>query len=488
MDQLKQQLSLRQELQLKKRFRLIFEKKLMVLGLVALGILSAIIISFLLPKQFRTSARINFKYNSVYNTRLSNSGSLENEMTHINSKKVLSSSIERLSKKNIDLSVSDLLNIINLFEDKVSTSIVISSIGEDPKRVTDIVNMVMTNFYEESKLKSRGAYLYTLKLLDERSKEIQSLNMALKASQQSRSISSLSVNEEQIISRLTEFESELENIEIDNQYYSMQDQLFQKVIKTAYPIISTQVLNIIDSEIDDFKLRIERLEVKKSLSTSLQKLRNYRISYPWSDNYRIEDLPKIRTELNNKLNNYIENLAEKKNKNDISFLKKLVVKFYENQMMVSSIDLSKSIIFNVMTDLENQFNKIPFTNLDNARQVRLTRFQNKLLVKLKSKELKFKEKQTNYFADIESTIKAEIPTSFFSPNIPLNLLIGGLLGLHTGIILAMTSKKKQIEFVTRTDDLEEAGYKIISQIPTFHSDNMLLIEFIVPIIKSRRIK
>jgi len=160
----------------------------------------------------------------------------------------------------------------------------------------------------------------------------------------------------------------------------------------------------------------------------------------------------------------------------LEFLKNLSINLYENQIRVNSIDITKSIIFNALTTLEQRFNLIPFSIIDEARQLRMKKVNNSLELKLNSKFEKLKAKEKTFFAEIESITNAMVPKSFFSPDITLNIILGALIGLIIGIFIAISSTTTKIELITTTKDLEESGYKIIAQIPSFPAGSPLLFD------------
>lgn len=475
MNQMKKQMPKPLKLLLKKRLKLILEKKWFVLGFLVLGILIALGISLLMPKKYKAVSSISFKYNSVYSPLLSNGGSLDKEISKFKSKEVISKASDKLLNKNLNVSEAQILNFVKFQKDQASSSVVLSVIADEAEKTANIANSLIESYSDISKIKSRDAYLQTLKHLDTRIKEVQKENARIMAANQNSNIGGLSINEERLVTRLSELESELENIEIDNHFYSNRFQELQKLLENKYPSIYTEIINIPKSEVGNSQLIIERLESKAYLSKVESKLRNFRINYPWTENIDIKDLPQLKENFNKKINSYLEKLLTEKNIEKDDFLNQLVIALYSAQTKINSIDITKSIIFNLLTGLEDQFNSIPFSNLDNVRMVRSQRFQNKLLLKLKSKEVKFKNKEKDFYAETDSILKAEIPSSFFKPNIPMNLLWGALGGLILGIIIAITTKQKELEYVTKVEDLEDAGYKVISQIPDFTPGLSLLL-------------
>lgn len=471
------------DVKLKKGIKVISEKKIQIISFLVLGIIIGAALVLILPKKYKATANVLFKYNSVYNSLLSSNGTLDNEISSITSQENYSRVVATLENKGIESSVSELYNNVKVTGDNSATSLFVDVIANDDEKSAVTANSVVAKFREQSTIRSKIPLLHTLKYIQDRLKEVQS-NTPI-PTDGSITSSALSIAHETLITRLAEFESELENVEIDNQFYIAQINYLVKTIEDLYPNVSENVIEILDTDIDSYKLRVERLQAQENLSSVKQKLRSFTINYPWIDNFKIEDLPTYKTEYFNKIEKYVDDLAKTNSVDDVNSLKEVVVKLQESKLMTASYDLTKTIIFNVLTNLEDEFNRIPFASLEKARQIRASRFQNKLVIKLRAKELKFRNEEKQYLSEIDTVIEADVPDNYFSPSLFLFVFLGGMIGFILGIILALKPTTKQMDLVTNMEDLEDAGFRVIAQIPSFPLDHPSLLDFGDDVIMSK---
>jgi capsular exopolysaccharide synthesis family protein len=473
----KTKLQLPLSLKLKKRFGLVIEKKKIVFGLLFIGIILATVISFLLPKLYRATGKIYFKYNSVNSSFLNNNGSLDSEFKLLQSADLLKYTVNNLAKKGISVSVNDIVDYQEIITDEAGTAIDISIVSDEANKSAEIINALTEAFSETCLLENRSGYISTLRSITEREESLQEDIKRVLASQQSNQISSLNLQHEQIITEISEFESELESIELESYLFSSQLKGLQKVLEDRYSAVSANILMHNDSYLNEVKVQLERLETQNNLSSVTQKLGNFPITFPWAENYDLKTIAVVKNRFNTQLEKLIENLTKDRELNNLKFLKDLSKAVFENQIKVNAIDLTKSTIFNTLTVLEEKFNQIPFSIIDIARQARTKKFNSALAIKIKAKILRLKGRENEFFAEVESLRNAEIPKNYFSPSITLNIFWGALIGLLAGMIIAAgSSDSLKIDIVKSTEDLEESGYKIISQIPSFPSGSPLLFD------------
>ncbi|MCB9207825.1 MAG: polysaccharide biosynthesis tyrosine autokinase [Ignavibacteriales bacterium] len=460
---------------LKKRINLVLQKKNLVISLLLGGIILAAAVSFILPKKYKSTSQIYFKYNSVNSSYLSDNGSLTNEIQYLNSDNFQENVIGSLTNKGIHINQDELTSSVEIVENGGASSIDVNVISDEGEKSAEISNTISEKFSEKNILANRSALLSTLKEINERDKSLQEDIRRSIASQQT-STTVLNVQQEQVISRISEFESELESIELDNNFYSVRLQNLQNVLERDFPSVSSNILLFNDTKLNESKVRLERLETKNNLSMISQKLGNFPIEYPWEGIYNLSNLQSVRNDLLNNIENFIDKIASENNISNKSFLKDLSKELLENQIKVNSIDFTKSIIFGIMTDLEDQFNRIPFNFIEVAREARTKKFNNTLAIKLKTKAQKLKDRENDFFAEIDRVITAEVPQTYFSPNTSLNIIIGALIGLIIGLFLAFSQNSTQIELIKTQEDLEESGFKIIAKIPSIPSGSSLLFD------------
>lgn len=482
---------------------LLNEKKNVILSFLAGGLLLALVISFFQPKLYKSSSRITFKFKSVNNSLLKNSGSLLNEVKKIYSKNNLKSTAQALVKKenssnfyilnktieevgdgNLESTafqnqyIQNINNAIEIKNDETTTSIGIKVVSQSAIETAEIANALINSFTESSISNSKKTYLSALKSIEKRKTEninaIQRNNKNLHEYIANASLKSLNPSDEKLVDRIAELEAELEGVELDNNYFISHLEYLKSTLGKEFKNINPKTFSLSSPKINKIKDLFEKVRTENLMFLATQKVSGLSIKYPWRKLKR-----KLNADsLNNILKNLIFNLVDKdfpKTEN-ITLLKNLAWKIEETNSNLNAIDYTKSIVYNLLTNLEDKFNTIPIRYIELARLVRIKKFNTKLDFKIKSKELKLKENEKNYLAEIDSITRAIVPTTHFSPNTTLNLILGLLGGLLAGILFALFSSSKTFDNIEFADDLESAGYKVISQIPHFPNSSYSMLK------------
>ncbi|MFZ1289022.1 MAG: polysaccharide biosynthesis tyrosine autokinase [Melioribacteraceae bacterium] len=460
---------------LKKRIALLQKKKWNILALFIGGGLLAAIVSFFMPKEYQSSSLINFKYNSVNNNLLKNPGSLENEISLFSSDIFYENAQNLLASQNININQNELKNSIEIEEENLATGLVINASSDEAEKSSQIANSISSTFSDECILNDKGSYLFLLKSLVDRQKILQS---ELKYAD--RQISNpLSASEDITVTQIAEFESELEGIELENQYYQIQQNKLKQVLENRFPQFITDVTNLDNSAFLDLRQKIEIIEIQNYVDPILEKLRGFRFSYPWDKaDYDVKQLENFKSNFNSILNSSLYEIAEKNNIKDGEFLKRITSKLYEKEIKLSAIGQAQSIIFEIMTSLEEKFNLIPFEMIESARKLRVKRFTNNLNLKIQNKIENLKASENKYYAEVESIKKAETPEDYVSPSITRNIFLGLLFGLITALVLALRGKTEDIDIVNSAQEVEDSGYKIISQFDHLETTEPIIVDLL----------
>lgn len=476
MDNKQTKLQLPFNVRLKKRLNLILEKKNIVIIFLVTGLILAAAITFLLPKSYRASSKIFFKSNSFNSNVLTLNGTLRNEIDLLKSDVILKSTAESLANEGLAVSVNDIKEAVKITEDAGSSSLFVNTISNGAEKSADITNSLLQKFQEKTIVSSKSSLILILSKIDEREKLAEdNLSRGL-ASSSGTEISSLNFQQEKLINEIAEFESELEIVELENQYYLHNLENLESNLEKYFPILGPKIKSLNFDGTNSNKIKLERLEAEKMLETVSGKLSDYNIIFPWIEDYNLNELSKESEDFNKIIEKEIDIIISNSGINNIGLLKVLSKNIFESRIKLSAIDLSKSVIFNTLSDLEGIFNLQPYEVIDEVRTARNKKFNTLLSLKLKTRAQKYKDLEKSFYAEIESITEAIVPETYFSPNITLNIFLGGLLGLLIGILLAGTSSTVKIELIKNSEELEESGYKIVAQIPSFPDDSPVLVD------------
>ena len=457
----------------KKRFVLVRQRKKNILLFTLAGILLAAAISFIQPRLFKAISRITFKYDSIYNSALNKSGSLDNEISSIKSEENI-----LFVKKNLGIS-KNIRDNIEIKEDVANSSLMIKAISNDPQQSADIANDLTELFLGKAVIKNRGPYLTLLSELTKREKEnSDKILRNIKNYQEFLSnaeIKNLNPGDLIVVNQIADLESELEIIEYDNKLNQLILNDLISFWEKKFPDIDSKTILISNNKIDNLRNAFERALTEKIIFHSTQNIKDINIVFPWKKSYYDLNTDSLNTLLNNYTSNYVD-VNLKKNILDNFLLKNLIWKIEETKIKISSIDLSKSILYDLITGLEEKFSAIPIRYIEVAQLERTKKFNLKLDKKIKIKKAQLRKEAEKYFAEIDSIAKAEVPRSFFSPNIFNNILLGTIAGFLFGMVLTFFSAKKKLEFISSIEDIEDAPFQVISQIHTFPHGLPLLLK------------
>lgn len=461
---------------LRKRIDHALGKKKLIIGLLLFGIVIGTVISLLLTKYYRADSKIFFVYNSVNNNLLSSPGSLDKEVNLFYNPQFTQNSLNKLKEKGFSISRSELSQAKEVMAEVGASAIQVEIVSEDPVLASEIANVLVDEFYETSIVKSQSNYINSLKVITERENALQeAINQDI-SQQESTLLSTLTLEEENLITQISEFESELESLELDNQIYNFEVKRLTQLVENSFPGISQELFFINNPKISGLIEKLERLEAVKSLSVLSKKLGGYNIQYLWPENYSLSESTSTKEEFYKELNAYLVRRYGESVNDKIEFLKSLMSKYYDASITVNGVDLTKSTIFNNLTVLETDFNRIPFDKIDEARKSRVKKFNNSLLIKIKTKKSLIKSSEEDYLADVDYINKSEVPETYFSPSFTQNILLGGLSGLIIGLLIAFSSNKQKIEVIESPDDVNEYGFKLLAQIPNFPAGSPILFD------------
>lgn len=461
------------ETKLKKRFELLLDKKKLIFIVTIIGLLIAIGVTMLLPKKYKADGSIVFKYRILNNSVFKNDISLLNEQKYFFTDNVLNEVSESLTKNNKSISVNDLKRLVTVNFNEASSSLFITAISEGNNYPHEIVNTMIKNFVRKASIKSKTNFLEYAKSI----KEVESrVTKEIKENigDNNSSISTLTFQQDQNISRISELESELELMELENQFYQKNYESIKALLKEKYPVIFTELSSNNNQELNKVGVLYQQWLTKKMLSGVSKKLGNYNLNYPWDN--QVQPNGNSEQIYFNLINDEISKIKNDTGIED-SYIDMLITEYEKIKLKVSAIDLAKSTIFNTLTKLDEEFNNIPFNNLDYARELRNKKVRNLLLLKAKERFSDLSKKRNNYLAEIDYVQYALEPNTYFSPNLLLNIIYGILGGLLLGIIIAaFGSENKRIDIVTSLEDLDNIDFKIVSQIPTFPAGSPLLFD------------
>ncbi|MCP5064856.1 MAG: CpsD/CapB family tyrosine-protein kinase, partial [Ignavibacteriae bacterium] len=387
----------------------------------------------------------------------------------------LNSTIEQIGNSNFESTdfqkqyIQNINEAVEIISDEATTSIGIKVVAQNANESAEIANAVVDAFAEHAIPNSKKTYLSALRSLENRKKDnlssIQRNSNNLREYTSTASLKSLNPDDEVLVDKISELEAELESVEMESNFLISHLAYLESNFNETFSELSSQLSSINDPNLNQAKLRFERAKTENIIKLSTEKVSGLDIKYPWEKDINNGNSELLSKEVKKIVISIIEKDFTNSPKNNL--LKNLVWKIEETKSNINAIDYSKSIIYDLLTNFEDKFITIPIRYIELARLVRTKKFNTKLDFKIKAKENNLKKNGGSYLAEIDSINKAIIPMTHFSPKTTLNIIIGLLGGFLLGIIFSLFSSSETKDNIATAEDLERAGFKVISQVPHY---------------------
>jgi|GEM_PF-528090 len=142
-------------------------------------------------------------------------------------------------------------------------------------------------------------------------------------------------------------------------------------------------------------------------------------------------------------------------------------KIFETQMQIQALEAKKSALTNFIQGYEKDFGGIPRKSIELAKiqRARMSAEKLYLLVEERYNEAAIGEKSDLGIIDIIDT--ASIPPDPVSPNVPINLLLGTMIGLALGFAIVFMREFLDVRIYT-PEDLKKRGYVLLSFVGGIH--------------------
>ncbi len=453
-------------------------------------------------KLYKAQIAINFNYESVQRFLIPGQGNLSKEEYILKSdaflKKVASKILaqkyldkekskfipilqeaEKFSfEKNNQLNfiAGKLKEIIETTTDNSNNIIYVSVVSPNPAESAFIANLIADQINQISLINNKNIIFPVEKFLKDQKKEklneLQKSKLALQKITDAEN-TQLTPSEKTLIEKLSELESELEFTDMQIKMNDMILEKYQKAINKYLPENSTLLVDIDDEEILTIQDKIAQVYAERKIREVMKIYPDFVPTLAWENNGKVntDSLKKI---LEFKIPAIVQSFVKPDDPKYETVLN-LTRKIQELKLKSMEYDLVQSIIYDALTELETKYSRIDFSKLRLARATREYKFYQKLNGKIDKYLAELEKQEKNTIAQIEFISKAKVPDSFYKPNVFLHLLIGGLLGIIVGMIVAYRLSIIGTH-IKNTEDLEMLGYKIIAAVPHIDKNKSLILD------------
>jgi tyrosine-protein kinase Etk/Wzc len=293
-----------------------------------------------------------------------------------------------------------------------------------------------------------------------------------------RGVVQLDQEAQQVLQQVQSIENERDKAKVEyaranSELRSLKDQIDQK-----QPGIRDRVSSTAEQEIGVLKGRISELQV--ALETKRERVMTQDPTYRGREDQHPEvkpllnELNLLKNRLNERSNTFLEEsesiFVGSDNdatgvKANLGYINQLRSQMLNKEIEVSGLNARQGVLNSRLGEYESKLRGMPNISIDLVQLQRDREGKSKMYEYLSGKYQEAKAAETAKVGDIYIVDQAEYPTQVARPNRPLNLLIGGLLGLALGIGLVFLRNALD-DVIRKPEDVRKRGYSVLGIIPT----------------------
>jgi capsular exopolysaccharide synthesis family protein len=355
---------------------------------------------------------------------------------------------------------------------------VTTAIDFDPVRDSDIISItakskspreaqLIANTYAEayrdrniyaSRAKSRSFREFLESQAREKKRSLEETESSLQGYMENQGIVSLDDESKRMIEQLASLEAtrdatDIALKELSNTLSSYQQQLPQQ---------ETNVARVVGEASDTYIKQMQDQLAKLEVSRDMTVVQNPTAAGREILDVRVKEIDAqiaaLRLKLQRRTDDYLRTLTPEGGAGDAAgYLKTVKQKIVETGINVMSLQAKKTALNEAIAEYERKFDRIPAKEVQLARlqRARLSNEKLYLMVEEKFNEANITE-QSN-IGYIEIIEPAPVPGSPSSPKTLINLMLGVVMGLSLGIVLAFVKEYFDVRVQT-PEDLKRRGF------------------------------
>ncbi|MCX6149944.1 MAG: polysaccharide biosynthesis tyrosine autokinase [Ignavibacteriales bacterium] len=386
------------------------------------------------------------------------------------------------SSKNFDLnSVEFVGEIAGEFYKSVSfyykegTNVIKVSVkSPDPKEAALLANLYSQTYNEKDLLGSRENATGLRNFLEEQNKikteKLAKSDSAMQKYMQSTGIKELDGQTNILTNKVATLESELEATDIESKNSQLLLSRYKSELSKMTPNMTKKLVDVDDMYITELQQVIAKKEAEKDLLKVNASIEGMTSQYADQYSKLKKGLDSLKTLLNTRSNNYIQNslnnysVLDNNSGDSKNYISQLSGEIQRLETRLASLDQSRAMLQQNLLKYEGKLGGIPKQSIELAKLQRERLFNEKLYLSIGEKYEEAVLAEQSSFGKVSILDKADIPTKPVSPNVKMNLILGGLSGLSLGILFAFLINLLYNKIYSPRD-VEHLGFRLLSTIP-----------------------
>lgn len=370
--------------------------------------------------------------------------------------------VAQLFAENMSLNYKESTNVIKFYFKST-----------DPEEAAILANIYIDTYAERDLQGSRANVSELRNFLEEQNKikndRLAKSDSALQKYMQTSGIKELDAQTNALTNRVATLESELESNQIEYKNSQLLLDRYKVELKRLGPSVSQKLVDVDDLYIIELQQVIAKKQAEKDLLKVNSSIEGVGSQYTDQLNKLDKGLDSLKALLTERTQNYIKNSMSNYSivsggTDDKDYISQLSGEIQRLDTKLSSLEQSKNILYDNLVKYESKLGAIPKQSITLAKLQRERLFNEKLSASIGEKYEEAVLAERSSFGKVQILDRADTPTEPVSPNVRMNLLLGGLSGLSFGIVLAFMFNL-MFNKIHSPRDVEHLGYRLLSTIP-----------------------
>lgn len=360
----------------------------------------------------------------------------------------------------------------------------ISAKGHSPAEVSHLANVYSEQYYEQNLNSSRAMATNVRKFLGTQLDQTQGeLNVAADSLQNyMHSQGIFSVNEEasRLISTISTFEAQRDNVVIQQKTQSQILKVYQAQLDKIGPSLPSDVSQVISPYITMLQQEIAKLQVERDVAVSQNPGLPDKQTFDEVVSQRDAQIANLQKKLREKTREFLasQNAAVTTPQGGLggtqgngagfdmtAYYQELRQKVLQQEIQLNSLRIEEKELNNILEQYNSKFSKIPGQYIELAKLERVEQSRAKLFSLIQGNYQQAEIAEQSQFGNVQIIDPAVPPGGPISPHVRHDVLLGILLGLGLGIgaVFALDYIDNSVKL---PEDLEKRGFSVLCVVPT----------------------
>jgi len=368
--------------------------------------------------------------------------------------------------------VGRLTESVNYEPVRDSDVIKITAKSKDPEEAALIANTFAEVYSDRnlnmSRMKSRVAREFLDDQVKSKRASLKDTETDLRQYMEKKGIVLLDEEAKRTINQLAQLEASRDAVDVELRTVANTLASYEKVLTEQEVGVAKVIGESNDSYIRRLQEEIALLEVQRDVTIAQNPAYAGREIYTQRLKEIDDQIVVLRQKLQTRTDEFLQSvvpaqLGTGQSSDPASYLRVVKLKILESQIQIQALQAKKKAVQEVIKQYEKNFENIPEKSIEYARlqRARLSSEKLYLLVEEKFNEVVIAEQSEFGYIDIFDP--AIVPVSPVSPKKQLNLMLGILVGLGLGIVIAFVRERFDVKIRT-PEDLKKRGHILLSSV------------------------